>query len=84
MSETAERIRDFLLERDGCLGSRAELTDDLPLLNDLLDSLAVLDLVLMIESEFLVEVADDDLEPANFATIANIVAFIDERVARID
>jgi acyl carrier protein len=40
-------------------------------------SLAVLGLVLVIESEFGIEVADTDLEPANFATIARIAAFID-------
>jgi acyl carrier protein len=78
-SETSEWIRGFLIDRGDWHGARAELTDDLPLLHDLLDSLAVPDLVLAIESEHGIALADDDLDPSNFATIAKISALIEAR-----
>jgi acyl carrier protein len=77
--DTAGRIRDFLVETGDWQGPREELTDDLPLLRDVLDSLAVMNVVLWIESDLGVAVDDDDLEPANFATIATIAAFIQQR-----
>jgi acyl carrier protein len=77
--ETAEQIRDFLIGQGGWHRPRKELTDDVPLLNDVLDSLAVVNLVAFLESEYGVAVLDEDLEPANFVTIASIGAFVARR-----
>ncbi len=77
MEGTADRIRDFVLETSDWPGGRAELTDDLPLLNNVLDSIGVIELVSFLESELGVEVDDDELDPANFSTIGAVVAFID-------
>jgi acyl carrier protein len=73
----AERIRDFVLANGDWYGSRAELTDDVRLLNAVLDSIGVVQLVSLIESEFGVFVGNDDLDPANFATIGAVVSFIE-------
>jgi acyl carrier protein len=76
MNEVAERVRDFVLEHGEWYGSREELTGEVPLLNNALDSIGVADLVAMLESEFAIEVGDDDLDPANFATIDVVAAFV--------
>jgi acyl carrier protein len=73
----AERIRAFVLENGEWYGSRAELTDDVPLLNNVLDSVGVAELVSLIESELGVEVENADLDSANFETIGAVVAFIE-------
>lgn len=78
-SATVEEIRDFLVRTGEWRRPRAQLTDDLPLLNDVLDSLAVANLVSFIESDLGIEIADDELEPSNFSTLTRIAAFIDAR-----
>jgi len=48
----------------------------------LLDSQGVLEVVSFIEQRFSVVVADDDLVPANFQTIAQIAGFIERKMTR--
>ena len=63
-----------------CSGSGApeELTDDLPLIADhVIDSLGILRLVARLESEFGIQVRDEDVVAANFGSIAQIAGFVD-------
>ena len=46
-----------------------------------LDSTAILGLVIGIEETFSVEIADDDINPDNFASIATITRFLGSRIA---
>jgi acyl carrier protein len=72
MADT-ERIRDYLIEELHWEGSRSELTDELPLIeNRLLDSMGLLRLVAWLESSYGIEIADEEVIPANFGTIASI------------
>jgi len=75
----AERIRDFVIETGDWPKPREALTLDVPLLNHVIDSIGVISLVSLIESEFGVTVDDNDLAPANFATIGSVVAFVERR-----
>jgi acyl carrier protein len=43
---------------------------------DILDSLAIVELVSFLEAQFGIQVVDDDLVPENFRTIDEIVAFV--------
>lgn len=55
----------------------AEIAEDLDLLNGgALDSLGLLKLIAWIESRFEVGIADADLEPENFRSLASIAGFI--------
>jgi len=78
LSGTAELVRGFLVENRDWLAPASELTDDTPL-SGVLDSLAVVNLVLWIESDLGAELQDGDLEPENFETVARIAALIDSR-----
>jgi acyl carrier protein len=79
--ENAERIRDFLIEEAHWQGSRAELTDELPLIeNRVIDSMALLRLVAWIEGEFGIEIGDTDVVPGNFGTIERITDLIDAKL----
>lgn len=68
-----ERIRGFLIEELHWQGPRSELSDDLPLIeNRVVDSMGLLRLVAWLEETFGVEIADEEVVPANFGTIAAI------------
>jgi len=77
-------------ERNGGSGSRLpastgswipppELTDDQPLLSDVLDSLDIVGLVLWIESDLGIELVAATSRAENFATVARIAGLIDLR-----
>jgi acyl carrier protein len=72
-----ERLRTFIVEniRDGWVPEA--VTDDLPLIErGVIDSLGVFQLLAVLEEEFGVEVADDELVMEHFGTvraIANLV-----------
>jgi acyl carrier protein len=72
------RIRRFLLE-DRVRGNTAELTEELPLLGGILDSVGLAKLVVLLEEEFGIEVGVDDLRPENFQTIDSIARFVASR-----
>lgn len=70
------RIRGFIAERF-LFDKDAEIAADQPLLaSGVLDSTGAMELVLFIEEEFEVVVADDELVPDNLDSIARIEAFV--------
>lgn len=78
----ADALRDFI-SRD-LPGGRpvAELTDDLPLIQEhVIDSLGIFQLVSFVEDEFGVEITDDEVVLENFETIAALVRFIERKRA---
>lgn len=73
MAQPAERIRDFLIDEAHWEGSRAELTDDLPLIEShVIDSMMLLRLVAWLESEYGIAIGDADVVPSNFGSIERI------------
>jgi acyl carrier protein len=75
-----ERVRDLLIDDIQWTGPRAELTDDLPLIeNRLIDSLGVMRLVGRLESEFDIVIRDEDVVLANLGSIERIAAFFASR-----
>ncbi|MFM1822750.1 MAG: hypothetical protein RI967_1016 [Planctomycetota bacterium] len=70
------RIRNFIAERF-LFDKDAEIGSEQPLLaSGVLDSTGAMELVLFIEEEFEVTVADDELVPDNLDSIARIAAFV--------
>ena len=75
-----DRIRDFLIEELHWQGSREELTEDLPLIeNHVIDSMGLLRLVEWLEETYGVEFSDAEVVPANFGTIAGIQQLLDAK-----
>lgn len=75
-----ERLRGFIVAELGWTGAAGELTDDYPLIdNDVLDSLGIFQVVTFLEEDLGVTVADEDLVPANFATIGAITRLASRR-----
>lgn len=68
-----ESIRRFVVEELTRETVPDAITNDFPLLGgQALDSLGLLQLVSFLESEFDVEIRDEELVPANFGTIGDI------------
>jgi methoxymalonate biosynthesis acyl carrier protein len=78
--QIANEIRDYI---------RTQLATDVPDIgldsnlwtDGYLDSTAILELVLWLESTFEVTVENEDLTPENFATIRNIEEFVQRALA---
>ena len=71
-----DRIREYIV--DELLPSAASngFNDDTPLLNGLLDSGALMRLVVFIEEELGVTVEDDDVSSEHFETLGHIERFV--------
>jgi acyl carrier protein len=80
---TTERLRNIL--RDALqLGARAEsLSPSARLLGGIpeFDSMAVVTVLTMIEEEFGITVADDDVSAESFETLEALAAFVDAKAA---
>lgn len=75
-----ERIRDLLIDDIQWDGSRAELTDDLPLIeNHLIDSLGIMRLIGRLEAEFGIVIPDEDVVLANLGSIERIATYVASR-----
>jgi acyl carrier protein len=82
MTGVKERVRDFLIEEAGWQGSREELTDELPLIeNRVLDSMALLRMVAWLEGDFGIAIGDADVVPSNFGSIERIDRFVETKLA---
>ena len=75
----ADRIRGFIKE-EVVLDADASLADDAPLLEGILDSLALMQLVAFLEEEFDTEIDDTDVTAENFRTIADIERLVGARL----
>jgi len=83
MTQPAERIRDFLIDEAQWDGTRAELTDDLPLIeNQVIDSMMLLRLVEWLESEYEIDISDAEVVPSNFGSIGSIATLAATKLAQ--
>lgn len=74
---TEPQIRAFLLSSFGYRGMRADLGNDVLLLDQgILDSTGVLEIANFLETDLGISVADEDLVPDNFGSIAKLVAYV--------
>jgi acyl carrier protein len=80
--QSAERVRDFLVEEANWQGPRSELSADLPLIeNGIVDSMTLLRMVAWLEGEFRIEIADADVVPSNFGSIERIARLVDSKLS---
>ncbi|HWM14103.1 MAG TPA: phosphopantetheine-binding protein [Gaiellaceae bacterium] len=78
--QTAQRIRQLMVENLTYSGSWSDVDEDYPLLaKHVIDSLGMLKLVSLIEEEFDVEIDDDDVVPDNWKTIRHVAALVDSK-----
>jgi acyl carrier protein len=75
-----ERLRTFIVEELNHPGTPDELTEEYPLLETgVLDSVGIFQLVFFIEKEFGVEIADEELVPKHFGTLAGMARLVESK-----
>jgi acyl carrier protein len=79
VTATIDQIRDYLRQRFPALRNRQIDDHDKLLEGGIIDSLAVLDLVAYLETQFNITLADDDLVPETFQSLASLAAFVEAK-----
>jgi acyl carrier protein len=79
MDDVADRIRAYIREEVLLGDTTKSLENDTPLLDGILDSLALTQLVGFIEEEFDTEVDDADITSDNFRTVGDIERLVRAR-----
>lgn len=78
--ETKQKIREFIVETFLFGAEDAQIEDGESLLESgIVDSTGVLELVGFLESEFGLEVKDDELVPENLDSIDNLAGFVERK-----
>ncbi|HEV8565167.1 MAG TPA: acyl carrier protein [Actinomycetota bacterium] len=80
MDDMADRIRAYISEEVLLGDTMKSLENDTPLLDGILDSLALTQLVGFIEEEFDTEVDDADITSDNFRTVGDIERLVRARM----
>ncbi len=81
MNDIATTLRAFVRE-NFLFGQDTPFSDDDSFLGlGIIDSTGVLELVALLEKEFEIQVADEELVPENLDSIANLVRFIARKQA---
>ncbi len=79
-TSTIDQLRTFIVNELNYEGSPQELTEDFPLIESgVLDSLGIFQIVSFIESEFGVEIADEELVGENFGSLKRIARLVDDK-----
>jgi acyl carrier protein len=78
--DTKERVREFI-RTEIMLEETSSLTDETPILKEVVDSLSLMQLVAFLEEEFDVEIEDVDITAENFTSVATIDGFLQAKLA---
>ena len=80
MSDISERIKGFIISELMFEDSSATLSDDTPLLEGVIDSLGLMQMISFIEEEFDVAIDDAEVTASNFRTVADIERLVEQKV----
>jgi acyl carrier protein len=75
IDEVAVRVRAFIT--DELLFEDIEVADDTPLLDDLIDSAGLMELVTFLEQEFELSIDPTEIDQPNFETVGAIAAWVE-------
>lgn len=77
MTSGVDLVRRMLIDDLGFVGDPSDLSEDRDLIEDaIVDSLGIVRLVQLLEDRHGVEIADEDLEPETFSTVAAIARLL--------
>ncbi len=72
-------VRTFITE-NFLYGSSEQLTDDLPLLGNVIDSTGVIELIGFVQQRFSISVEDEEVVSDNFGSIKTVVSFVQKKL----
>ena len=80
--DVASRVKDFIKDEILFEDTDASLADDTPLLNGIMDSLGLMQLVAFLEEEYDVEIDDADMTADHFRTVGDIEDLVNQKVGQ--
>ncbi len=84
MKEAVTAIREFIIN-NFLFGDSQGLQDDVSFLESgIIDSTGILELVTFLEETYSIQIQDDELVPENLDSVANIVQFLDKKLACVE
>jgi len=78
-TDIEQEIRNYLTEQF-LFGRSATLSEDTPLVGNVIDSQGVIELVSFVEQRFNVQIADDEVTTDNLATLKTVVALVEKKL----
>ena len=83
-NEIANRIRNFIIH-NFLFDDAASMPDDGASLleHGIIDSTGILDVIMALETDFVITVADEDVIPENFDSVDNLTAYVKAKLADI-
>jgi acyl carrier protein len=79
LSEISDKIKEFIVTELMFEDSTAAVTDDTPLLEGVIDSLGLMQMISFIEEEFDVAIDDAEVTSSNFRTVADIQRLVEQK-----
>lgn len=79
-TEIGQEIRTFVVE-EFLFGGSPTLSDDMPLLGNVIDSQGVIELVSFVQQRFKIEIDDEEVTTDNFSTIKTVVALVEKKLS---
>jgi acyl carrier protein len=80
LSDISDRIKGFISSELMFEDSSATLTDETPLLEGVIDSLGLMQMISFIEEEFDVAIDDAEVTASNFRTVSDIERLVEQKV----
>jgi acyl carrier protein len=80
LGDIGEKIKQFVVTELMFEDSSATLTEGTPLLDGVIDSLGLMQLISFIEEEFDVAIDDAEVTASNFRTVADIGRLVEQKV----
>jgi acyl carrier protein len=78
-TDIEQEVRTFLTE-SFLFGRGEALTDDVPLLGNVIDSTGVIELIVFLQERFTITVGDEEVTTDNLGSVKNVVAFVEEKL----
>jgi acyl carrier protein len=78
-TDIEQEIRTFITE-NFLFGRDEALTDDVPLLGNVIDSTGVIELVGFVQDRFAISIDDEEVMTDNFGSVRNVVAFVEKKL----
>ena len=78
-TDIEQEVRTFIADTF-LLGNSAALDDDAPLQGNVIDSTGVIELIMFVQNRFGISVEDEEVMTDNFASVKNVVAFIENKL----
>jgi len=78
-TDIEQEIRTFITETF-LFGRSEALTDDVPLLGNVIDSTGVIELIGFVQERFAISVEDEEVMADNFGSVKNVVAFVENKL----